>query len=66
MAKVLAISMLPDIGSPLQLTVKSLIALNVDNDLDVAFLFFSKHVRSHSHMLKELRIMSRKRIEREI
>ena len=66
MVKVLAISLLPSIGSPLQSTVESLLVLNVDNTLDVTYMFFAKHVRSHSHMLKELRIMSKKRMEREI
>ncbi|KNB45109.1 hypothetical protein JH06_1628 [Blastocystis sp. subtype 4] len=45
--------------------IKSLVTLNVDNTLDVAYMFFAKHVRSHSHMLKELRIMSKERMKRD-
>ncbi len=66
MAKVLVISLLPSIGNLLRSIVKSLVTLNVDNTLDVAYMFFAKHVRSHSHMLKELRIMSKERMKRGI
>lgn len=31
---------------------------SIDNALDVTYLLFVKHVKSHSHMLKDLQIMS--------
>lgn len=35
---------------------------SIDNALDVNYLLFVKHVKSHSHMLKDLQIMSKFRL----
>ena len=59
MERVSATSTLRNTGSHSQLIVRLSPPSHLDNTLDVTFLFFAKHVKSHSHMLKDLRILSR-------
>lgn len=51
-------STLQNTGNHSQLTVRAFFPSDLDNTLDVTFLFFAKHVKSHSYMVKELRILS--------